>query len=238
MKTPDFMSYTKYNKKKKEPSKNVMIVFVATFFAMILLFTVIAKALSPDVDVVIGDESETDAKESGLGVKNFIDDRLKMIQMEDNSSGTATQTEEKTAKTEGQIVDSQSQEVQPEYEEEAMNLPSSAKTQPKPGATTGATATTPNTAVAPPRPQPKAVSTQPIATTRAAKVYVGRYATLDQAKVAQEIILDSGVDVTPFIKNLGDSYTLQIGSYSTRAKAEGVAIELQQNGFPARIVQE
>lgn len=233
MKTPDFMSYTKYNRKKNNEPKNMLLIFVAVFFAMVLFFTVIAKALSPDVDVVIGDDSETDAKETGLGVKKFIDDRLKLIQMEDNSSGNLIKDQkEQVIKTDINTFESQDS-VMPEYEEEKMDLPTSSKTKTEDPFNTTST-------VAPPRPQPKNLTpaTQQSAPPRVSKVFVGRYATLDQAKVAQEIILDSGVNVTPFIKNLGDSYTLQIGSFSSRAKAEGIASELQSNGFPARIIQE
>jgi len=73
MKTPDYLNYNRYKKKKKDNSKNSVMIFVTTFFAMLLIFTIVAKSLSPDVDVTIGDDSQTDAKESGLGVKRFID---------------------------------------------------------------------------------------------------------------------------------------------------------------------
>ncbi|MEI8128497.1 MAG: SPOR domain-containing protein [bacterium] len=229
MKTPDFMSYDRYKNKKKNKSKNGVFIFITTFFVMLLFFSVVAKSLSPDVDVTIGDDSQTDAKESGLGVKKFIDERLKMIQMEDNSAGASLKDEGKP---------------QPEYNDESfdkfsqnsdekVNLPP-----PKDTSNMEQVSEEPLPSVkAPPRPSSKELST-PFEVPITSKVLVGRYSTLEQARVAQEILLDSGLNITPFIKDLGNSYTLQVGSYSSRAKAEGLASELQRNSFPARVVQE
>ncbi len=66
MKTPDYLSYDRYKKKKKDPSKKGMTLAITTFFATLLVFTVVARVLSPDVDVTIGEDTETDAKETGL----------------------------------------------------------------------------------------------------------------------------------------------------------------------------
>ncbi len=229
MKTPDFMSYDRYKNKKKNKSKNGVFIFITTFFVMLLFFSVVAKSLSPDVDVTIGDDSQTDAKESGLGVKKFIDERLKMIQMEDNSAGASLKDEGKP---------------QPEYNDESfdkfsqnsdekVNLPPQKDT-----SNMEQVFEEPLSSVkAPPRPSSKELST-PFEVPITSKVLVGRYSTLEQARVAQEILLDSGLNITPFIKDLGSSYTLQVGSYSSRAKAEGLASELQRNSFPARVVQE
>lgn len=226
MKTPDYLSYERYKKKKDtNPNKRILI-FVTTFFATLLLFTVVAKSLSPNVDVTIGDESETDAKETGLGVKKFIDERLKMIQMEDNSAGVSVKNDnEKTSRYEDESFDKYTQ-----AEDEKINLPTK---QDKSNTSDESTQSAQN----PPRPTSRDLST-PFESPKMAKVYVGRYSTLEQAKVAQEILMDSGLDINPFVKDMGGTYTLQVGSYSSRAKAEGLASELQRNNFPARIIQE
>ena len=232
MKTPDYLSYERYKKKKDSNPNKRMLIFISTFFATLLFFTIIAKGLSPDVDVTIGDESQTDAKETGLGVKKFIDERLKMIQMDDSSAGVSVKNEapkeyryEETS-YDKPIVEPEEKVSIPnrsndsdivEYEEEVVK---------------------PTTVKRPPRPTGKDLST-PISTApKVAKVYVGRYSTMEQAKVAQEILMDAGLGITPFVRDLGSAYTLQIGSYSSKAKAEGIASELQRNSFPARVVQE
>lgn len=238
MKTPDYLSYERYKKKKDDNPNKKMMIFVTTFFATLLVFTVVAKSLSPNVDVTIGDESETEAKETGLGVKKFIDERLKMIQMDDTSSvATAKKDSKKPNEDEDDGYNDYSNSM-----DEKVNLPTKhdryanddevveEPIQPQ---------TAPTARTQPPRPTSKDLS-KPFdsPSAKVSKVYVGRYATLEQAKVAQEILMDSGLNITPFVKNTGSYYTLQIGSYSSRAKAEGLASELQRNSFPARIVQE
>lgn len=232
MKTPDYLTYERYKKnKKKNESKNGWLLGLTTFFITLLLFTVIAKGLSPDVDVAIGDDSATDAKETGLGVKKFIDERLKMIQMEDNSAGVSTTLDDKKpSRYNDASFDKFSQEL-----EEKIDLPT------KKDKSMGIkdeenNISTPN-AHTPPRPTSRELST-PFVSPKTSKVLVGRYATLEQAKVAQEILLDSGLDIAPFVKDMGGSYTLQVGSYSSKAKADGVAAELQRNSFPARVIHD
>jgi len=240
MKTPDFMSYDRYKKKKKNTSANGALIFITTFFATLLVFTVIAKELTPDVDVTIGDDSQTDAKETGLGVKKFIDERLKMIQMEDNSAGVSTQDKksngyddtsfEKFSRT---LQDNPAEQPSQEISDEPMTLPSS-KQNKKQSVTQDKVAFTP---AAPPRPDSSELS-RPFEAPKPSKVLIGRYSTIEQAQVAQEILIDSGLNINPFIKKTGDSYTLQAGSYSSRATANAVAAELQRNNFPARVIQE
>ena len=230
MKTPDFMSYERYKKNKKNGSKNGLLLAITTFFVTLLLFTMIAKSFSPDVDVTIGDDSATDAKETGLGVKKFIDERLKMIQMEDNSAGVSLKEDENSkAKYNDVGFDKFSQAM-----DEKMDLP---KTKNKSQLDETVDEPMTSTSVAAPRPTSKELST-PFVTPKMSKIYVGRYSSMEQAKVAQGILLDSGLDITPFVKDLGGVYALQVGSYSSRAKADGLAAELQRNGFPARVVQE
>lgn len=239
MKTPDYLSYDRYKKKQKnETSKSGVLVAVTTFFVALLLFTVVAKGLSPNVDVTIGDDSGTDAKETGLGVKKFIDERLKMIQMEDSSAGVSLKEDSKEIPG----YDDESFNKFSRQQEEKINLPSKSDKQVKSDEDSveeeAITLSTPSrSAHTPPRPTSKDLST-PFVSQKMAKVYVGRYATLEQAKVAQGILLDSGVNITPFVKDMGGSYTLQVGSYSSRAKADGLASELLRNNFPARVVQE
>lgn len=230
MKTPDYLTYERYKKnKKKEGSKNGMLLGVTTFFVTLLLFTVVAKSLSPNVDVTIGGDSGTDPKESGLGVKKFIDDRLKMIQMDDNSAGVSTPQEDKKS---GAYNDASFNKFSQELEEK-VDLPTKKGNS---SLNVGSDPTSQGMHSAP-RPSSKDLST-PFVSAKSSKVYVGRYSTLEQAKVAQEILLDSGLDITPFVKDTGGSYTLQVGSYSSKAKADGLASELQRNNFPARVTQE
>lgn len=234
MKTPDYLSYSRYKKKKNSNPNKRILIFVTTFFATLLLFTVIAKSLSPDVDVTIGEESATETKETGLGVKKFIDERLKMIQMEDSNSGVAEkENARKTSEFSDTVFDNTNID-----NEEKINIPSRQSKNEITEADTELEEPMGSSSVRAPRPRTKELSTPFNSSVRMTKVYVGRYSTLEQAKVAQDILMDAGLGITPFIKDTGNYYTLQIGSYTSRAKAEGLASELQKNNFPARIVQE
>ena len=71
-----------------------------------------------------------------------------------------------------------------------------------------------------------------------AKVVVGYYATDKQAEVAKSIIQDAGLGITPIVKNMGGYYTLQVGSYSSKERAQRAANELLKANFPARVVVE
>ena len=92
-------------------------------------------------------------------------------------------------------------------------------------------------AVSAPAPQEKKIQATPQpAQIVNAKVVVGYYATEKQAEVAKSIIQDAGVGVSPVVKNLGGYYTLQVGSYSSREKAQQAANNLLKNNFPARVI--
>src|SRR5574344_318826 len=94
MKTPDYLSYERYKKRKETNPNRRIFIFAMTFFVTLLGFSIFAKVLSPDVDVSIGSDSEMEAKDTGLGVKHFIDERLKLIQMEDSTNKSETKVTE------------------------------------------------------------------------------------------------------------------------------------------------
>lgn len=225
MKTPDYMSYSKYKKNKKNNSQKIIIIFITTFFAMLLIFTALAHNFSPEVDVEIGEENGIEAKETGLGVKKFIDDRLKQIQMEDSMAGVSKSVDQKTKEFKDSVYDTFSKEL-----DEKVVIP---KDQSEPMDEEKMALSSYN------RPKAPAVDPAKIAeASKPAKVVVGYYSTMDQAKVAQGILMDSGLNIAPFIKDLGGAYTLQVGSYSSREKANVMVSELLRNNFPARVLQE
>lgn len=71
------------------------------------------------------------------------------------------------------------------------------------------------------------------------KVFIGSYTSSEQAKVAKDIILESGAGFNPIVKCIGsNNYTLQVGIFKNKASAEGLLYTVQQNHLPGRIVQE
>ena len=88
------------------------------------------------------------------------------------------------------------------------------------------------TASKPPKAEPTAA---PAVTS---KVVVGYYSSKEQAEVAKGIIAESGLNISPFVRSIGGAYTIQVGSYSTREKAQAVVNDLLKNNYPARILVE
>lgn len=89
-----------------------------------------------------------------------------------------------------------------------------------------------NTTAETPTPQP--VQPDPVY-----KVFVGTYTSAEQAKVAKDIIQESGNGLNPIVKCIGsNNYTLQVGIFKNKQSAESLLYTVQQNHLPGRIVQE
>lgn len=205
------ISYKEYQKKvTKKPNEGIAI-FVSAFFILLLLFLGIAKQISPEIDVTIGDDN---TKQSQEEQKSEIDERLKLLQMEDKDM-FAEELDEKVVIPEQKK--SEEQQPQKAQSEEPVTLTEKE-----------ATPTPAETASPAPKVQPAAVS----------KVVVGYYASKEQAEVAKGIIMESGLNISPFVRSIGGAYTIQVGSYSTREKAQSVVNDLLRNNYPARIISE
>ena len=184
---------------------------------LLLLFLGIAKQLSPEIDVSIGDDENATATEDVVD-KTSVDDRLKLLQQEDEGQKAqdetfATELDEKVV-----LPDHKKAGNSDNSEKEVVTLPDNTAT-PKPVVTSS--------------PAPKQVVTP-----ANVKVVVGYYTTKEQAEVAKGIIAESGLNISPYVKSIGGAYTIQVGSYSTREKAQSVANELLRNNYPARIIME
>ena len=71
------------------------------------------------------------------------------------------------------------------------------------------------------------------------KVFIGSYTSIEQAKVAKEIILESNSNLNPIIKCIGSNdYTLQVGTFKNKKSAEALLYTVKQNNLPGRIVQD
>ena len=71
------------------------------------------------------------------------------------------------------------------------------------------------------------------------KVFIGTYTSAEQAKVAKDIILESGSNLNPIVKCIGsNNYTLQVGIFKNKNSAEALLYTIQQNNLPGRIIQE
>lgn len=217
---PSHISYKEYQKKVTKNPNEGIIIFVSAFFILLLLFLGIAKQISPEVDVSIGDETQQNTEDDNM-YKASVDERLKLLQEEDNSQDDRMfndALEEKVVIPEDKNTSEQDSSTP--SEEEPIKLPD-AEANPKPQET------------ASPVPQNSKVQQNV-----SAKVVVGYYATKEQAEVAKGIIAESGMNISPFVRSIGGAYTIQVGSYTTREKAQSVVNDLLRNNYPARIIME
>ncbi len=225
---PEYQSYKRYKKNKDVTAQNVLTVFTTTFLIMLVFFIGAARKITPNVDVSIGEDSAVDAKESGLGVKGFIDNRLKAIQSEDSNIMT-----KKIEEARNKFEEDDEDEYFDNTLEEKVKLPvKKVKQEVKQVAQEVQQSQEQKTVAQPPKPVEIPTAYNPVV-----KVVVGSYSSIDQAKVAQSILQESGLGVTPFIKNIQGTYTLQVGSFSSEAKAQSLANELLKHNYPARIIK-
>ncbi len=220
-KRPSHISYKEYQKKVTKNPNEGIIIFVSAFFILLLLFLGIAKQISPEVDVSIGDDTEQTTADENDMYKSSVDARLKLLQEEDNSDDKMFNDtlEEKVVIPEDKKTTTETSR-NTQSEEEPITLPDT-EANPKPQET------------ASPAPQ----NTQ-VQQNVSAKVVVGYYATKEQAEVAKGIIAESGMNISPFVRSIGGAYTIQVGSYTTREKAQSVVNDLLRNNYPARIIME
>ncbi len=201
LRNTNHISYKEYQKKVTKTPNEGIAIFVSAFFILLLLFLGIAKQISPEIDVSIGDDGSKIAHEDEE--KASVDERLKLLQMEDNGENIfSPELDEK-------VVIPEKKEAE-EVKEEVINLTEQEAT-PKPSETAA-----------------------PVAS----KVVVGYYETKEQAEVAKDIIAESGLNISPFVRSIGGAYTIQVGSYSSREKAQSVVNDLLRNNYPARIITE
>lgn len=236
-------SYSEYKKKvKKGPNKD-MTVFISVFIIGVLIILGFAKILSPNVDVGITDENEIIAQLEDETSSSVIDERLRKLQLEDSGKKEGDEEMFSPELDEKVVLPKQNRKTVGQMEAEMADLMNAQKLEQK--------AAEQNKTVQNPIEQksPQVLEAQPSSDKKNqavsqpsqivnAKVVVGYYATEKQAEVAKSIIQDAGLGVTPIVKNYGGYYTLQVGAYTSREKAQQAANNLLKSNFPARVIVE
>lgn len=239
--TSAHFSYNQYKKKvKKSPNKD-LVVFSSVFIIGVLILLGFARILSPNVDVGISDENEIAASTvDEETTPSAIDERLKHIQMEDEGKKVEDEDMFSPELDEKVVLPNHNKKTVGQMEAEMADLLNAQKAE----QIANEQAHKEQKAVEPKSIFPQKTQTQSEQSAPApaptqivnAKVVVGTYATEKQAEVAKSIIQDAGVGVTPIVKNLGGYYTLQVGAYTSREKAQQAANNLLKSNFPARVV--
>lgn len=70
------------------------------------------------------------------------------------------------------------------------------------------------------------------------KVLTGRFSTFDEAKRVQALVKEKNPNRKPYVRKVGDVYSVQVGSYQDFAVAKKVAREVKSQGFDVWIYQQ
>ena len=199
--------YKKYMKKTNEKDYGLLKLFIVSFFGMLLVFTFLIKSFTPSVDVSIGDYQQEPDIEMEEEAKNNVDNRLAMIQDEDQ----------------GRNFTDLMKKAESSETVEATTDVSRTKSQPSQPVVVDSVA---DALITP--------SAEPMY-----KVFIGTYTSAEQAKVAKDIIQETGAGLNPIVKCIGsNNYTLQVGIFKNKNSAESMLYTIQQNHLPGRIVQD
>ena len=229
-------SYNEYKRKTKRGRNKDVLVFVSVFIVGLLIILGFAKILSPDIDVSISvnDETTISQDDDNSSVSSAIDERLRKLKMEDEGKKEGEEEMFSPELDEKVVLPHQKRKTVGEIEAEKSDnkqltvndLNNAQDSKPS------------EHHEAAPKPVQKPVTVSMPEQIVNAKVVVGYYASEKQAEVAKSIIQDAGLGVTPLVKNLNGYYTLQVGSYSSREKAQQAANGLLKSNFPARVIVE
>lgn len=224
-----------YRRKSAKEGNKDLTIFISVFIIGVLIILGFAKILSPNVDVTISNENEAAAEYDEQSTVSSIDDRLRNLQMEDNGMQEGDEEMFSPELDERVVLPQKKAKSPAESEDELKNNEAQAeKTDSKANSVQNKDEQVQKTETV---TKPQFEQSSPERSVNA-KVVVGYYATEKQAEVAKSIINDAGLSVIPVVKNLGGYYTLQVGSYSSREKAQQVANSLLKSNFPARVIVE
>ena len=159
-------------------------------------------------------------EEDELNIRAQIDQRLKMIQNEEEMPGVS----EKSYETDEEIVErlrrDETKENQPS--EDVLNLE---QKETDPAKHVLDTVTLPT-------------EEQKTDTNKISKVYIGQFSDMQKAVEMQANLFGSGLDINPIIKEVNGYYTIQAGAFANYEMAKAFVETLNNAGFSAKIVKE
>ena len=228
METPDYLAYKKakneikdehikqIKNKNTERVKMVFIVFGLSFSLCFLFILNITGSLDAKVDIEKAHQGVEILDENGpIEQKGTIDRRLESIYNEEIGLSTARAVNKKG----DEIMDPEKyKEIKSEQEE----FQKERKLKDKIG----------NLEV-------DVEQNEEVQTPIFTRVLVGKYYTVEDAKGVQDTIRNlSGFETaSPFIRKIGDFYTIQVGSYTNPNIARDIANRLNNEGYTVWILE-
>lgn len=236
------------SRKQKVNRAKLLFVFVSTFFAVLISFLVIARMVTPNVDIPeAATEEEEDSSEND-SFRRRIDARLLGIleeekgpqQSEVNDSKDQSATDhDKTAQRQDEAFDD-SDKVTNKTSFDDDFFKDNNKTSPSSSPAPGLRPDTP----APPVPSRTNRLTAADTTAHQEtisptyKVLVGSYSTPEEARLQAKDMTSQGYNVTPFVRLINGRYAVQVGSFNDVEKARSTANNLNHYFDGVQIIKE
>lgn len=234
------------SKKKKNNRTKLIFIFISTFFVVLISFLVVARMITPNVDISDITTSEDDTSiSSNDSFRRRIDARLMGIMEEeknppqDLSEKTPDENHDKiTANTETDFDENEKVTEKKSFEDDFFKEEN--KKSPTTQSSLPTDAMRPSAPVPPAPTRTTASATKPQAETVSPtyKVLVGSYATPEEARLRAKDMTSQGYNVTPFIRMVNGRYAVQVGSFNDVEKARTTANNLTHYFDGVQIIKE
>ncbi len=232
MNSPDYLTYKKSKinpqiEKQKRLSrlKIALWIFIITFSIIFAVVVQVVRKYSARIDIEYGRNADAQATSEsilsegfGADAKKLIDKRLKLIQLEENAPSEAKIISDE--KENNEVIDleqfakiKESGSVGDDEVKIKIETNDSAKVQ-----------------------EQKQLQDSNVAVY--SKVLIGKYATFEDARAAQDSVREYNQGTTPFIRKVGDIYALQVGSYQDLTTAKQIASKFRAQNFDVWIYQQ
>ena len=239
----------KAKSKRKKHNYLYFYLFAFVFLAALASFSYLVKSYSPDIDVNIGNNETLTLSESDMDVEiKSVDERLKWIQMEDEMPTVALRNsknqenplnidflptmEEENIESELRKKEEKKKNIVPPPTPTIKEIQAAIPDFRSQNSVISNNSVVSKGPIPLPTRQPTVASVQ---ATTISKVYLGEFASLEDAMATQQSISEKDSSIVPFIKATNGTYIVQLGSFYEKEKAEALASKVQTMGFVPRI---
>lgn len=235
MNSPDYLTYKKSKIRPSEEQKKrtsnyrvALWIFIITFSVMFAIVVQVVRKYATRIDIEYGRNADSMSKEAdnsilsqgfGSDAKKLIDKRLKLIQLEENAPNEAKIISKEKEKNEVIDFEQFAQIKESGEADDSVTFDGIDTKKPQDMGETDVSKNNPNVGVY-------------------SKVLIGKYATFEDARGAQESVRQANHGTTPFIRKVGDIYALQVGSYQDLTTAKQVASKFRAENFDVWIYQQ
>ena len=212
--------------------KNLFLIFVITFVVVVIFASIFLKGLFSNVDVNIGENpiasmNQRGDEENELNIRAQIDQRLKMIQNEEEMPGVA----ERGYETDEELVERLRRDETKDKDKDKGKEKDINESNEKDDTITQSEKHAIETITIPtetPKPDSNIVS----------KIYIGQFSDMQKAVEMQANLINSGLNINPMIKEVNGYYTIQVGVFSNYDSAKALSDKINNAGFSAKIIRE